>query len=370
MIYIVVFMSSIFFAWLAERSKDKCIIILCSVISILIPSLLGGLRHYTVGADSAGYGIAISNLAMKTSSFLGFLENSNVEPGCRVIFYYGTRLFDSYSGAFFFFELITMTCFYIGAYRHKKIVPLTLTMLVFYFILYCRTYNEIRQSIAAAIIFMGLNYLESKKYLKFLLHVVVGITFHYSALITVFLFLCFHAITASKIYSENNIFKFISVFGTIILLLFAFQIMNVIVSGISFMNKYAGYLDRINLGYNAVRKPLIVLYFGELLMFIFYHKGAIKVLTGSNGELNVNFYEFSIIFCLSYLIGVAFFDRLIFYTDFANILVIAALPFFVKEKNLRFLVFFAVLITVFVFWYYKFLYLNTFGVWPYRSILD
>lgn len=372
MIYILVFMASVFFAWLAERSKNKSIIILCSVISILIPSILGGLRHYTVGVDSAGYGITISNMAMSSSSFLDFYNVNRIEPGCIILFYCGVKFCGTYSGAFFLFEFITMACFYIGAYKHRKFVPLSLVMFVFFCILYLRTYNEIRQSIAASIIFMGLNYLESKEYIKFSLYIAVAMMFHYSAGITIFMFLGFHLITTAEVYKKSIYLRLLLLLGTIVFLLFAFPIMNVVITYLGVMDKYSVYLnsDQITLGYNVSRRALIVLYFGELLMFIFYNKGAVRFFNSLNGEQNSYFYEFSIIFCLSYLTWIAFFDRILFYTDFANILVVSSLPFFVKEKNLRFLVFFTVLIIVLIFWYYKFLFKNTFMVWPYRSILD
>ena len=123
-IYILCFVSSAFFAYLASRSKDKGVIFLCSAICILIPSIIGGLRHYTVGADSMGYGIRLSTQALRYPNFLDYFADVSTEPGCAFLFYWGSVIFGNYSGAFFLFELITMTCFYIGAYKHRKIISL------------------------------------------------------------------------------------------------------------------------------------------------------------------------------------------------------------------------------------------------------
>ena len=371
LIYLLCFLSSSYFAHLASRSKDKGVIILCSAISILIPSLIGGLRTYRVGADSMGYGIRLSTAALRYPNFFDYFADMTTEPGCRFLFYWGTVIFGSYSGAFFVCELITMTCFYIGAYKHRKTIPLAFTMLVFYFILYLRTYNEIRQCLAASIIFMGLDNLENSRYLKFSVYIIIATLFHYSAVLAFPFFILFHAVTTSERYTNGPSFKIILILSTAAFLMFVFPIMRTIIGYLPFAEKYEVYLspDRIKFGYNLLGKYVSTIYFGELIMFVSFHPSAVTLLKGSHNEHNNNFYEFVAVFYIFYMIGVGFFDRILFYNDFANMLVIAALPKFVKEKHLSSMVTIFVLFTVVFFFYRTFILRPTFAVYPYRSVI-
>ena len=366
MTYILCALSSIYFSYFASRSKDKGAIVLLSAISILIPTIIGGFRHYTVGTDSAGYGIALSEAAINSSSFMDYFNKVPAEPGCKIIFYFA-NIFGSYSGAFFMFELITMTCFYIGAYRHRKHIPLPFTMLVFYFVLYLRTYNEIRQSIAAAIIFMGLIYMEKRQYFRFSIHIMVATLFHYSALIAFPLLMGAHFITTSELYERNALLRIAFLCGTVIVLSSAIAIMGIVTSSIGMLARYGNYLNRIKMGYLSERMKL--LYVGEIVMFILYRGRAKHVFKGDGDIANLNFYEFNAVFCAAYIIAVHFFDRILFYSDYVHMLGIASLPILVKEKNLRVIVAFATMLVLLVFFVRTFIIRPTFYVWPYKSVL-
>ena len=357
------FLSTAFFAYLASRSKNKGVIILCSAICILIPALMGGFRRYNIGTDSGGYGIGISRHAMESRSFSEF-GYTGVEPGCRILFYYGVKMWGDYTGAFLLFQLLTMTCIYIGAYRHRKLTSLAFIMLIFMLHFYNRTFNEIRQGTAAAIIFMGISYLESKHYLKFALHIAAATCFHYSAVVTFPLLLGVHAITTSRIYQKNRTFKLAFLYGVIVFLFLTRPALMSIITRIPFLTKYVYLFDPKYDNINV----LTIEYLGELIMFLCYGTIGRKILDGVLGEGNYNFYEFSIIFYLAFNFGVQFFDRMLFYNEWMNIFLVSTLPRFVKDKNLKILVTMAVIITSFVYWYRMFVYISVFATYPYKSI--
>ena len=369
MAYILCALSSIYFSYYAARSKNKGNILIFSAIAILIPAFVGGFRHYTIGTDSAGYGIALSRAALKSSSFLEYFNNPAIrtEAGCKIIFY-AANIFGSYSAAFFIFELLTMTFFYIGAYRHRKYIPLPFTMLVFYFVLYLRTYNEIRQSLAAAIIFMGAIHMEKREYLKFSMYIIVATFFHYSALIAFPLLMGAHCITTSKLYDKNAMMRIVFLCGTVIVLSSAMAIMGLATSSISTMAKYQFYMARTK-EYNVVSGSTRFLYLGEIIMFLLYRKKAQHVFKGDNNIANINFYEFNAVFCAAYVLTVNFFDRILFYSDFVHILGIASFPVLVRDKNLRVIVVFATMFVLLVFFVRTFIIRPTFYVWPYKSVL-
>ena len=329
---------------------------------------MGGFRHYTVGTDSAGYGIQISSFAFAAKNFAEFYARVRIEPGCKVLFYYGSVLYGSYTGAFLAFEFITVTCVYIGAYRHRKQIPLAMTMLVFFFVMYLRTYNEIRQSIAAAILFMGLDVLENRHYFRYLIYIAAAALFHSSALITLIFFLFFHMVTTSRIYIKRVYVKVLFVYLVVMGLFQTFNIMGYVARFVPMMARYGSYVRLIH-RYNATGRHLIPLYLGELIIFFLYRKRASGCFMNKNGISSINFYEFGAVFYIAYMVAINFFDRVLFYNDFANMLVLGAMPVFVRDKYLRALLFMAVILTVGVFWYYTFLVSPTFQTWPYRSVL-
>lgn len=371
MIYIVVFMSSIFFAWLAERSKDKGIIVLCSVISILIPSILGGLRAHGMGIDTVTYGLPHALNALKSPDFAYFMSHgSKAEPLYKTIVFFTMKTLEHVNWCYFFYQLITMSCFYIGAYKHRKIAPLPLTILMYLLIYYQYIYSAIRQGMAAAIVFMGLDTVEKKQYGKFLIYVGVATMFHYSSLVAIFFILGMHMLTVSKNFVKHEYSKIMIITTVALLLYFVRPLMSFIINFVPFLMKYENYFHN---DYNeqSAQNSMMAVFCCELIMFLLYGKGAAKIFSGGNNtENNVNFFKFNIIFVVFFQLAVQFFKRVLLYSEFANLIALSAIPNFVKEKNLKFLVTFAVILGAVLYCVKRFVIWGFYQTWPYRSILD
>lgn len=369
MIYIFTFAASIFFAYLAERSKNKDMIILYSVISILIPSILGGIRATGIGTDTRGYGSYDPLNALNSPDIFYFIENTRTELGWKIFIYFVMHTFGHVNWTYFFEQLITMSCIYIGAWRHRKISSLPFTLFVFFTFFYNQSYNAIRQYISVAIMFMGLNELEEKHYVKyFICYVIIATSFHYSSLLVYMMLQVIYVLASSEKSDKYHTQKTIASYVLLGVMLISQPLIVFITSHISFMSAYARYSANWN-DNSRVFLSNILLIAGQATMFTIYKKGAMNTFS-SIGEGNFNFHIYSSLFILFYLLVVRFWTgRVLILQQVINIILLASLPRFVKEKNLRFMVLLSVTIVGLYFFWLSYIHKGASHTWPYRSIL-
>lgn len=372
MIYIYIFLVSMFFAYLAERSKNKGIIILCSIISILIPSILGGLRAYGVGTDTYVYGRPSFLDALASPNLAYFFNSNRLEPMCKLIIYFSAHVLGHENWSYFLYNLTTVSCFYIGAYKHKKFCSLPLLMFVFYMMWYNYTYNAMRQCIAASIVFMGFDTLENKQYFRFLVYVTIATLFHYSSVIAIVFLFCPYLLIASKKFYRYKYVKTFILCSAIMLVFFARTIGYYVVSSVPFLAQYSGYLT--NYDEDNIQKSYLLITLGELIMLALYHRGAsLQLSVNKTSKYNFEFfiYNLIIIATVTSQITIRYITkRFLLYSHFVNLIVLASLPKFVKEKKLRIIILLCVIVVSVFFWWKIYIRGGSSETWPYRSILD
>lgn len=370
LIYIYTFTISAFCAYYAERFKDKYITIFFSALCILIPSLLGGLRGYYVGTDVRVYGYPNVVMALHSGSFIDFWLKYKIEPGYSLICYSIAHLFRNLNWNLFAYQLITISCVYIGAYKHRKLAPTYFTMLMFFFLMYNSTYNAIRQSLAASVIFMGLDTLEKKQYVKFILYVSVATTFHYSAVISLPFIMGIHLFTTSKKFMGNLALQTAFIFTLIIVLFFIRQIMVQVAGMVPFLQKYIGYItSSYDNPENITNRTYILFLAGQLLMCTLYRKNVKKLFSRYSNLYNFEYYEYQLLFILYFKTVVLFFWRVLLYSEYANIIILSILPWLVKEKRLRAIVMCCVVGAATFYWWRFHIFSGGHETWPYVSIL-
>ncbi|MBQ7543450.1 MAG: EpsG family protein [Synergistaceae bacterium] len=363
MAYMVMFTMSTFFAYWASRAKNRDVMIFFSVISIMIPCVMGGLRAYGVGNDTVTYAFPHFKKALNASTFWGFVAGDNKlsrELGWSFITYASTKLFRSLNVNFFIYQLITITCVYIGAYRHRKYAPFPFILLLFFLVYYNQTYNFMRQCIASSIIFMVLPDLEHRRYKRFIICVVIASMFHTSALIALIYFLGFHWLITTKMPDR---LRNISLYGILLGIFTAKYMIAFITTTIPLLSVYQGFERYVDIGSYATSG----LVFGSLLMFSIYKHGAQCVF----GDEVYRFYTYNLAFNLLYRLMVSISaTRLLFYFSFANVMLVASIPSIVREKSMKALYCIIVVFVSLVYWYTVYVIRVQFnGTLPYRSII-
>lgn len=372
MIYVSCFLVSVFFAYLAQKSRDKKVMILFSVISILVPSILGGLRANGVGIDTLVYGRQHCMSALRSPDFATFNRSLvGGDIGYKLICYYVMKTFGHENWCYFVYLLITISCTYVGAYRHKDKIPLYITMFVFYFMLYNRTLSTIRQFIAAAIIFMNFDKLEKKEYGKFSLWILFASLFHRSAFMAFGVIVALHMVMTSDEVQKKAWLKFSILISSGVMLAFTRRILRTAISFVPLLAaKYDVYFEN---KYNETGHSnlMLLIMFGTLIMMILYRKGAAYTLSGpAEDESNIEFHKYNLIFCLIFQIAVRFMlNRFLFYSEFVNIFAVAAISRFIKEKYLRVMTNMILIAVIIFYWWWHYVVRNFVNTWPYVSIL-
>ena len=369
--YVLCWVFSCSCAYIASKSKSNIMKFIFSILSILVPSILAGIRADTVGVDIRGYGIAHYNSARIARSFYDFITvhgNLRFESGWFTLTYISTKIFNSLNWNLFFYNLLNCTCFYIGAWKHRKFAPLPLIMLIFFLMQYNSTYNLMRQSAACSIIFMGFDTLEKKQYLKFCLYIIAATSFHTSAIFVVIYMLGFHiAITSNTGRLKNVINLFL--YSLVLLCFLARPIFAILANYITFFQIYTGHNENIFANNYTVGTMLV----GELMMFLFYPNGGMKIFRKSpGGEKMFNYYRYSIVFGIAFYFGAHIFARGYFYFEYVNILAYSVLHKFIMNKYLRFIVFMISLLAYFGYFYQYFMVRNmaNCGSFPYVTIFS
>ena len=382
--FVLCWVSSCFCAYKASHVKRKSMMYFYSFLAIMIPAVMGGLR--ACGVDIGAYAWPGYIRSMRASSFSELYPNGislsmlgiGLELGWNLVTYYSTKLFENIHWNLFMYQLITITCFYIGAWKHRKSAPLWLIMLMFFFIEYNHTYNIMRQSVACAIIFMEIDVLEERKYLQFFLWIIVAAWFHTSVVICVIYMLLLHlVITSPTLWRHNKRKKNFLLYSAFGLLAFTRPLISLLFSLLPISAKYAHYTtvtrEEVS-GWFGVGWSQVLLAIGEAVLFLLYANGAKKEFKANwiGGEGMFEYCRYIVFLMIIFRFGVGFFDRMILYLEWLNILILASLPSFVKEKHLNAIVLVSVIGAAFLtLWHIHILKGMVSGqTWPYRSILD
>lgn len=361
-IYLITFfITCVLCAVLQKYIKSKILKVIFSILIILIPSIIGGFRDLTIGTDVLVYGEKNFAYANSYQNIINYITSYDIDVGYLAINFLVSRFTDNVHVFLFVLQLIINTLVFVTIYRYKEKVPLWLSMLCYLTLYYCRTFNYLRQSIALAIVFWGIRYIEKRQFVKYFIAVLFASLFHTSAWIALLLYII-NIVLNSK---NEMIYSFIIVASALFVVL-AFPIVMELLNNMNILpERYYNYLTRyardeahINLTETIFRLFWIVLY------LLFYKK-----ITKQDGMYKM--------FGMACILDVILFqlkntiqytDRLAFYFGYMQILMY---PIIIKnindKKNQQLVINFISIILLLGFWYYKFVMLKSCEVYPYTS---
>ncbi len=189
--YFVVFVSSIFLAWLAEigfRKDKKLSPYLFIAMSILIPCTLAGFRDDTIGTDVTWYVTPLVDRAYKAIDFFDFYEmqqRDSMELGFASLVYFLTLSFDA-GPTLFFLQLCILVPLYIALFRYRDRMPVWLGLTIFYFMSFNTGLSIIRQTLTITLLLCAFSFVEKKKWLVGFIIILISITIHRSAIFLAF----------------------------------------------------------------------------------------------------------------------------------------------------------------------------------------
>ena len=152
------------------------------------------------------------------------------------------------------------------------------------------------------------------------------------------------------------------------LLIYARSVIVFIIRNLPNLPAFVSYADYIITGsFDSTQYTRVFILMGELVMFALYSFGANKVFISK--KIGKDFYQFIVLLCMMYRIILGMYPRMVLYYDYANLLVLAAIPSFVRSKHLKAIIGFTVIIVMLYHWHKMYIVAGWGRTWPYRSIL-
>lgn len=185
-IYFIITIIVFCFMNIYKNKKGKIPFLLNTIIPVMILIIFAGIR-YGIGTDYKQYQILYENTANSSEYIAEFSSN---EYGYIFLMKFFNILHIDYNTFLIIIEAITLIIF---TYSIKKMsIEFSISFLAFICLgLYGNTFNIIRQMLAAAIISIGIPYIQERKLKKFIIVIVIASLFHISSIIMIPLYYLF-----------------------------------------------------------------------------------------------------------------------------------------------------------------------------------
>lgn len=238
---------------LTRKSKYKLCIFITSMLVVLIPSIMAGIRDYTIGTDTYSYVTYEYVLARSLNTDLLTVWDLDVttERGFLLLAWFSSLVsFDPHIFLFLVALLINGLVYY-GLYLLRETNSIFLGEFVYLFCSYNETFASLRQSIAMAFVLVSVAYLINNKTIKSCVIVIIAFLFHRTAVIGWTILLIYkylyknnNAIIINNIKLAYRYFKTVLIMIILCCVLFLFQPLTLSLIEIGLLNaKYLSYLS-------------------------------------------------------------------------------------------------------------------------------
>ena len=236
-----------------------------TIIAILIPTLVGGLR-YRVGVDYVSY---MSKLMVAPES--GLAEFSSRFGGMEPALW----LFGQLPWQIFFFatSFLTILFFYLG-FKNFGSKHIGLCMLLVMLVIFPQALGGVRQGVSMAICFYAFSFIPKRRHIAFLVLILFAALFHYSALVMFLLLPLYHLIVAKPETDKKFLVKTgIMIAALAVAVVVGFQVIEhipflskyAIYSTDAFVEQYGQYTSSHNILPEIASFALIIMFYGHLV---------------------------------------------------------------------------------------------------------
>lgn len=368
--YAICFTLTTLFTLIANKeikNNRKALGLLFSAFAIFVASFFAGARNPSVGIDANEYVITLKNRAIN-ESFKSYWNNgSYVEIGFRLLIYILTLINNKNFFILFMIQCISFSCIYYFAYRKREDISMTLMIVTYLLTCYTNTYTIMRQEIATGFILLSLLEIEKKKKIKAFLLFLIAMSFHNSAILALIIYFLFAIMDSKKISKKykNTIFIFtiliisaVSVNYKSILYFFTYKI-NILPA------KYYNYFSS-----DFAREDAVISFSNYIERVILLLTGIIYIIKKKDDNEYKKYYlllliEAFLYFSISKTLTNA--DRAgVYFKTIGTIYCIPKLTQVVKNNKFnKVLICAAIIITMLVFWIWKYPIKHTRNAYPY-----
>lgn len=317
-------------------------------VLVLLPPVLFATIRYNIGTDYMNYWFYYN----------GAGNYASYEPLFRLLNLIARNVFNGFYGVLLLSALLTYGFVLASLVRLKNYVSISIGLWVYYCYYYVASFNVMRQLIAVSIILYATVLLAENKEILFTILVVVASLFHFSAILTL-VFLLLKRIQSVK--SRQQMFLIFS--GAVLLIFLGGALFN---SLEGFMGDYSKYLAHSNgivsFAYLIDILPTFLVVAIPIMIYIYYYRMDRKF------DLYCIIGLFSIVVLI---MGYHFrwFQRVLYYFDVMQVLIIAINMRRIRLPQNRIIVKSAVFIFYLFYFWYSSVYIGSNGGVPYQSFL-
>lgn len=364
MIYIGTFTISGLFAYYAGKSKKKSRTLLLSLVAILIPSLLAGLRSTSIGTDVGYYVINNFETAVVSSSFLRYLKVVYAkEPLYLLLVYVVAKTVGNIQWLLFFFGMITIGGIYFGAWKLRQYCSVPVVMLIYCFLYYNDSLNMVRQYMAMAILFAGMYVLFSGKYKKYCIYIIIASSIHTIASIGI-IFIAIHwFVCRRKIEKKKSVVQLRTILLVALAVIAVFGIKLIVTAFVNLGLLDPRYFLYFQSRHGSSHNIDTLIYVLELIFLFLYNRSFKKKIFAFdylklNAILNIIFLQLARFMSYGH--------RISLYFGVINILLIGQFPKQIKKANNRILISCGMLTFFFLYWMFIYCISGVSETYPYK----
>lgn len=376
-VYLIGFAVSVLLIALSEKKHWK-VFFLCSLVALLIPCLIAGLRSERVGTDVRVYIKPMFQVAFESNSIQEYFNGSwfaeyrdvpisRFEYGFSLLIFVVTKLTGKMEAVLFAIAACVILPVFLALAKNRKNIPVWLGMLVFYLLFYNATLNMMRQWIAMGLMLLAFQFLLEKKYWVTLILSAATLLFHYSAVIVLLIYVVYallrlcnrYTLREGKLEMTGGMLAGILVSVIALLAILNLDIVLKLMSSVGF-DRFSNYLEgepmRLLANQIILRLPLFLLFIINWKDFRHFTSAAafyfvMLLLDMIAAQLiSIDTYAFRIgqYFLLYVIIG------------------IPQLYAAIKKPHMRVLTAIAVILYLLVYWYYNFVLQLRHQTYPYQ----
>lgn len=320
-IYLFCFVLSLFFTRIAYnllKSKNRAGFKVFSILALLFPALLAGLRDTEVATDTEVY-VSIFETACLSDNYLYFFVASPAgwEVGAVTLTFIISRISENPHFFLFVLHLLILSLVYLSAYRMREKINPVHAMAVFLLFSYNESLNITRQYISLGFVLLAFTFIYQGQRKGYFLSSIFAVLFHNSGALSLFAYPMLMLV--NKYPLSKYKFKYIIV----LILSFCglYLIFEKFIAGFLLgADRLAGYLEK---GESGFSNSTFIVYF---IVLVCLYKRMNRLL---KGEILVIYSFLTVLFYMSSL-----FTKFLFRLslDF-GVIMFLSIPIYLRYKN-------------------------------------
>jgi hypothetical protein len=230
--------------------EDQRRFIAGSLLAVLPPILIAGLRDSTVGSDTDLYVIPIFNgIASNGQNLIEFIDSyPGMEWGYLLLTFVIAQLTDQSVFLLLSIHVLIILPLYMTAMKWREYLSPVLFMFIYYMIFFQESLSIARQSIALSFSMLAFTFFLEKKYIKYVVFTLCAFLFHQTALVALSFPVFYYIVDRFSI--RQNYLSFLA--GALMIVLFFLNFDSIMIWMID-----NGYLDLKFLKYTTADNEFI-----------------------------------------------------------------------------------------------------------------